>query len=282
MYTPPMSYAHIVKPGSSVSLSDLNPSEHGGLAKEESDAKHVELGKEVEKLQELMYAASMNSLLIVLQGMDTSGKDGSIRSILNFVNVQSCRVESFKQPTPPEASHDFLWRIHGKVPANGGMTIFNRSHYEDVLVVRVHQLVPKSVLKDRYDQINEFERLLIDSGTIVVKFFLHISKDEQEARLLAREEDADKSWKLSVSDWSERELWKDYQNAYTEALERCSTEQAPWYVVPANHKWFRDLAIMEALERALKTHKDDWHDHLRKIGTQRKQELEQYRAKQKG
>jgi len=277
-----MSYAHLVKPGSSVLLKDLNPGEHAGLLKEEADAMRAELGKKVEDLQELMFAASMNSLLIVLQGIDTSGKDGSIRSILSFVNVQSCRVESFKQPTPLESSHDFLWRIHSKTPGNGGMTIFNRSHYEDLLVVRVHDIVPKSIWKKRFDQINQFEDLLSDSGTIILKFFLHISKDEQKERLLAREENADKSWKLSVGDWQERELWKKYEEAYNDVLSKCSTEAAPWRVVPANHKWFRDLAIMEAIEHALKPYKDDWHDHLKKIGVVRKKELEEFRATQKG
>ncbi|MDR3690468.1 MAG: hypothetical protein P4L46_13910 [Fimbriimonas sp.] len=274
-----MPYAHYVKPGSTVKLKDLDPSGHGGLEKEEADFRRHEMGQRVEEMQELMYAANMNSLLLVLQGCDTSGKDGSIKSILSYVNVQSCRVASFKQPTHLEASHDFLWRAHEQVPALGGMTIFNRSHYEDVLVVRVHDLVSKQVCKKRYEQINHFEELLADSGTIIVKFFLHISKDEQEKRLLAREEDADKSWKLSVGDWSERELWKDYQKAFTDALEACSTDCAPWYVVPANHKWFRDLAIMEALETTLKPYRQTWHEHLKEVGVERKKELEAYRQK---
>ncbi len=273
-----MSYAKVVKPGSSVSLKDFDPGDHGGLEREVADAIRSERGKKVEGLQELMYAANMNSLLIVLQGIDTSGKDGSIRSILNVVNVQSCRVESFKAPTSLEASHDFLWRVHAKVPAAGGMTIFNRSHYEDVLVVRVHDLVPKDIWKKRYDQINHFEELLSDSGTIILKFFLHISKDEQKRRLLAREEDPDKSWKLAVGDWKERELWSKYEEAYNDVLEKCSTEIAPWHIVPANHKWFRDLAIMEVIEATLKPYKSDWHDHLKKIGVERKAELEQFRT----
>ncbi len=273
-----MPYAHIVKPGDKVKVSDFNPSDHGGLEKEEADFRRHEMGGKVEDMQELMYAANMNSLLIVLQGSDTSGKDGSIRSILQYVNVQSCRVASFKVPTPLEAGHDFLWRVHAQAPAKGGMTIFNRSHYEDVLVTRVHDLVPKSVWKKRYDQINQFEELLCESGTIMLKFFLHISKDEQEQRLLAREKDADKSWKLSVGDWKERELWKDYEKAYSAALENCSTKCAPWHVVPANHKWFRDLAIMEAIEHALTPYKDDWHESLKEIGVKQKKELEAFRG----
>jgi PPK2 family polyphosphate:nucleotide phosphotransferase len=277
-----MAYAHLIKPGSKVSLKEFDPGAHGGLDKGAAEALHAELGKKVEVLQELMYAANRNSLLIILQGMDTSGKDGSIRNILNFVNVQSCRVESFKQPSALELSHDFLWRVHAKVPGSGGMTIFNRSHYEDVLVVRVHEIVTRSVCKKRYDQINQFEELLVDSGTVILKFFLHISKDEQQARLLAREDDADKSWKLSVGDWSERELWGDYVSAYEHALEKCSTEAAPWRIVPANHKWFRDLAIMEAIEHTLKPYKDGWHDRLKKIGVERKRELAEYRLKKAG
>lgn len=281
VYTNSMPYAHIVKPGSSVKLKDLDPSDHGGLEKEEADFRRHEMGQRVEEMQELMYAASKNSLLIVLQGCDTSGKDGSIKGILNYVNVQSCRVASFKQPTHIEQAHDYLWRVHEQTPALGGMTIFNRSHYEDVLVVRVHDYVPKSVWKKRYEQINQFEELLSDSGTIILKFFLHISKDEQEKRLLAREDDADKAWKLSVADWSERELWKDYQKAFTDALENCSTAFAPWHIVPSNHKWFRDVAIMEALENTLKPYKQGWHEHLKEIGVARKKELEEYRQKMK-
>ena len=274
-----MAYAHIVKPGSKVRYKDLDPDYHAGLEKEEAEFRRHELGTNVEELQDLMYAASKNSLLLVFQGSDTSGKDGSIKGILQFVNVQSCRVSSFKQPSAIEMSHDFLWRIHSQAPALGGMSIFNRSHYEDVLVVRVHNLVPKDVWKGRYDQINQFEKLLTDSGTIILKFFLHISKEEQEKRLVAREENADKSWKLSVADWREREFWKDYQKAYEDVLEKCSTEYAPWHVVPSNNKWFRDLAIMESIENALKPYKKDWHEQLRQTGVERKKELEEFRKK---
>ncbi len=276
-----MPYAHLVKPGSSVKIKDFDPGEYGGLEKEEADFRRHEMGQKVEQLQELMYAANMNSLLLVLQGSDTSGKDGAIKGILQYVNVQSCRVASFKQPTHLEQSHDFLWRVHQQAPAAGGMTIFNRSHYEDVLVVRVHDLVPKDVWKKRYDQINQFEELLTDSGTIILKFFLNISKEEQERRLLDREADTDKSWKLSVGDWKERELWKEYHKAYADAIEKCSTAKAPWHIVPANHKWYRDLAIMEAIEGALKPYKSIWHDHLKEIGVEAKGELEKYRAAMK-
>nr|MBA2681606.1 polyphosphate kinase 2 family protein [Ktedonobacteraceae bacterium] len=170
-----------------------------------ADAEMQELGKELDELQELLYAAQQHSVLVVLQGMDTSGKDGTIRHVMSHVNPQSCSVHSFKQPTQEEALHDFLWRIHKVVPPRGVIEIFNRSHYEDVLVVRVHDLVPKSVWSERYKEINHFEKLLADSNTIILKFFLHISKDEQQRRLLAREQDKDKAWKIAASDWIERQ-----------------------------------------------------------------------------
>ncbi len=272
-----MPYAHIVKPNEKVKLSDIDPGESRGLDK---DVAHVELdklGKEMADLQELMFAAGMHSLLVVLQGRDTSGKDGTIRRLLSYMNVQSTRVASFKQPTEAELGHDFLWRVHSQAPGKGGVTIFNRSHYEDVLVVRVHDIVPKGVWKKRYEHINNFEKLLTDSSTIVVKFYLHISKDEQEQRLLAREQDEDKAWKLSVGDWKERELWDSYTDAYEDALEECSTKKAPWRIIPANHKWFRDLAVAEAIVDELKGYKREWHEHLHQIGVVKLAELAEMR-----
>jgi len=275
-----MGHAHLVNPGSSGHLSEVDPDDHGSLEKEEAGFRLHEIGLKLEEMLELMAAAGKHSLLIVFQGMDTSGKDGSIKGILNFANVQSSRVVSFKQPTPIELSHDFLWRVHAQAPRRGGLTIFNRSHYEDVLITRVHKLIDKDCWKKRYDQINQFEELLVDSGTIILKFFLHISKAEQEQRLLDREKDPDKSWKLSVGDWKERELWKEYQEAYEDAIHHCSTQIAPWYVVPANHKWFRDLAIMETIESAISPHRDEWHHHLKEIGKVATQELDSFRKSQ--
>ena len=258
-----------------VQLKDIDPADTGGLGKEDGKKHAAELLNELSELQTLLYAAQETPLLIVLQGMDTAGKDGAIRSLSIAMNPQSCRVATFKVPTPSESAHDFLWRVHAETPGKGSVTIFNRSHYEDVLVVRVHNLVPKSAWEKRYDDINNFERLLTDNGTVIRKFFLHISKDEQEQRLLAREQDPTKSWKLSTSDWKERELWDNYQEAYKDALNRCATPDAPWYVVPANHKWFRDVAIAECLVETLRPLRDSWMKALKARGAE---ELQQLRA----
>lgn len=271
-----MPYAKLVKPGSKVDVRKFDPSETGGLSKDEALEKLAELGEKVSKLQELHYAAGENPLLIVLQGPDTAGKDGTIRSIMQYMNPQSTRVASFKVPTPIELAHDFLWRIHQQAPGKGETVIFNRSHYEDVLVVRVHDLVPKDIWKKRYNMINEFEELLAKSGTIILKFFLCISKDEQKQRLIERQEDPTKAWKLSVGDWEERELWGDYMDAYDDLLEKCSTEIAPWRIVPANEKWFRNLAVIEAIHDALKPYEDDWKKKLEKIGEKALAEIAEY------
>lgn len=271
-------YAHRIEDGKKVRLADFNPTDTGGLSREEGEAKIAKLGEDLNELEDLLYQAGRHALLIVLQGRDTSGKDGTIRHLLSYANAQSCRVEPFKVPTPVELAHDFLWRVHAVTPPKGGMTIFNRSHYEDVLVVRVHDLAPKDVWSKRYDHINAFERLLLDSGTIVLKFMLHISKEEQERRLLDREKEVEKSWKLSVGDWKEREYWDAYTEAYEDALERCSPKDAPWHVVPADHKWFRNLAITERVVAAMKEHKDGWLERLEKIGEAAKAELQAYRA----
>ncbi len=259
--------------GSKVHLKDYDPGytdEHADHAKQEL----IDLNNELCDLQEILAAAQKQSLLIILQGMDTSGKDGTIRHVFSGVNPQGCEVHAFKQPTPEELAHDFLWRIHKVTPAKGMMGIFNRSHYEDVLVARVHNLVPEAVWSRRYKEINAFEKLLANSGTIVLKFFLHISYDEQERRLLAREQDKDKAWKLSASDWAERKYWNDYQDAYEDALSKCSTDEAPWYIVPANHKWYRNLAIAHTLVHTMDQYKDDWKQQLEMRG---KEELEQLR-----
>lgn len=275
-----MPYAKIVK-DDKVNLKDFDPNDDHGLSEDEAEAIREELGAKMTELQDLMFAAGKHSLLIVLQGMDTSGKDGSIRQILNYCNVQSCRVAPFKVPTPEEMAHDFLWRIHQKTPGKGEMVIFNRSHYEDVLVVRVHEYVSKDVWKGRYKRINQFEELLVDNDTILLKFFLHISKDEQKERLLAREQDPEKSFKLSVGDWKERELWDDYQEAYEDALAKCSTKEAPWRIVPANKKWYRDIAIFEAIVDELTPYKKQWKSSLKELGEKEKAALDEFRKKGK-
>ena len=205
----------------------------------------------IDALQYGLHAEGARSLLIVLQGMDTAGKDGLIRKVMTAFNPQGCRVTPFKVPTPLEAAHDFLWRIHQAAPARGEVAIFNRSHYEDVLVARVHGLVPRKVWMRRYGSINRFERHLEEHGTRVLKFFLHISRKEQKKRLLARLDDTRKNWKFSEGDIAERSHWSAYQRAYADALERCSPPSAPWYVIPADAKWYRNLAVSEIVADAL-------------------------------
>lgn len=273
-----MSYAIKVKPGHEVHLHDIDPEQDGGLDKKAGQKRLEELGTELADLQTLLFAAGQRSVLIVLQGRDTSGKDGTIGHVFSRVNPQGCRVESFKVPTQEELAHDFLWRCHKVTPARGTMTIFNRSHYEDVLVARVHSLVPKARWHKRYDEINHWEHLLANNDTIILKFYLHISQEEQEQRLLDREQDTAKAWKLSVGDWQERAYWDDYTAAYEDALAKCSTDAAPWYIVPANRKWYRNLAVAETVVEALRPYRDDWMSALKVVGEQAHRELADYRA----
>ncbi|MDX1690651.1 MAG: polyphosphate kinase 2 family protein [Acidimicrobiia bacterium] len=205
------------------------------------------LNDRMEDLQELLYAEGKRRLLVVLQATDTGGKDGTIRHVFDGVNPQGVKVASFKKPTPRELAHDYLWRVHRHVPGDGEITIFNRSHYEDVLVVRVHSLVPEERWSKRYDHINEFERMLADEGTTIRKFFLHISKEEQAERLQARLDDPSKHWKFSLGDLDERKRWDDYQAAFEDMVNRTSTPWAPWYVVPADRKWYRNLVVGQVL-----------------------------------
>jgi len=269
-----MTYAKRVAADEKVKLKKYDPSDHAGLTEAEVAAKTLALGKELSDLQDLHYAAGKHSLLIVLQGLDTSGKDGSIKHLYTHINAQSCRVENFKVPTEEELVHDFLWRVHKVTPRLGQTVIFNRSHYEDVLVTRVHKLVSNVEIKNRYARINGFETLLTDANTIIVKFFLHISKEEQERRLVEREQDRSKAWKLSAGDWKERSYWEPYQEAYEHLLEKCSTECAPWFLIPANHKWFRDLAILEALVKTLSPYKKVWEKALAQEAKERLAEVE--------
>lgn len=241
-----------VRPGEPIVLANLDPyaSEHY------KKKKHVEEELEYQRqrlgiLQERLYAEHKRSLLIVLQAMDTGGKDSTIKHVFSGINPQGCQVWSFKQPSEEEANHDFLWRYHQRTPRRGMITIFNRSHYEDVLIVRVKQMVPEEVWRKRYHAINEFEQMLTLNNIAVIKFFLHISKDEQKRRLESRLQYPDKRWKFSSSDIKERLLWDDYQKAYEEAINNCSTAYAPWYVVPANKKWYRNLVIARAIADTL-------------------------------
>ena len=272
-----MSYAHRLEGKRRLRLKDFDAGEDAGLKRGEAEEKTARLIEELVELQELLYAVQMQSVLVILQGRDTSGKDGTIRHVAGPLNSQSCSVASFKVPTDEELAHDFLWRVHAQTPPTGNIKIFNRSHYEDVLVVRVHELAPKEVWRSRYEHINAFERLLADSSTIILKFYLHISKDEQKKRLLNRETDPIKSWKLSVGDWKEREYWDGYTKAYEDAINRCSTEHAPWFIVPADKKWFRNLAVAETLRDALMPYRERWLEKLEEVGRERKKEIEDYR-----
>jgi PPK2 family polyphosphate:nucleotide phosphotransferase len=246
--------ALIVKPGTKVKLSDVDPDDTAGIKNKGEALEVVERNRlKLEELHTLLYAENKHSLLIVLQGMDASGKDGTIRHVMNGINPQGCEVTSFKVPSAEELDHDFLWRIHKAVPPKGDIGIFNRSHYEEVLVVRVHNLVPREVWSERYKQINRFEQILSENQVKILKFFLHISKDEQKKRLRERLADPAKNWKMSLQDLKERELWKDYMEAYEDALTECSTEWAPWFIIPANNKWFRNLAVSEIIIEALES-----------------------------
>jgi PPK2 family polyphosphate:nucleotide phosphotransferase len=239
-------------------LSDVKTTAPGDKAKtQEQTAKLVErLGE----LQELLYAENKHRVLIILQGMDTAGKDGTIRKVLRETSPQGVRVVSFKKPSEVELDHDYLWRVHAQTPGRGELVVFNRSHYEDVLVVRVHSLVPKSVWKKRYEQINAFERTLADEGTTILKFFLHISADEQRERLQARLDDPTKRWKFQHGDLDERKLWGDYMRAYEDVLEKTSTDWAPWQVVPADRKAMRDFIVAGAVVKALEKLKMNYPD----------------------
>jgi PPK2 family polyphosphate:nucleotide phosphotransferase len=237
----------------SFALDKIDPDDTAGgpSSKEEARAAGDALHERLAELQELFFAGHEHKLLIILQGMDTSGKDGTVRHVMRGVNPASMDVVSFKKPSLIELDHDYLWRVHQRVPGKGEIVIFNRSHYEDVLVVRVHDLVPAEVWKKRYDQINDFEQMLCENGVIILKFFLHISLKEQRERLQARLDDPTKRWKFQHGDLEERQLWSEYQEAYNDALRKTSTKWAPWYVIPANRKWFRDAVVGDIIIKTL-------------------------------
>ncbi len=252
MKTAPKTNLLTVKPGHKLRLKDVDASAKGAYkAKDDTRDRLDALLKRRDALQERLYAEGKQSLLVVFQAMDTGGKDGATKHLLEGLNPAGCTVSAFKAPTRTEMAHDFLWRIHAATPEKGFIGVWNRSHYEDVLIARVHELVPEQVWRARYRQINDFEEMLSETGTTILKFYLHISKDEQKARLEARLADPDKHWKFNVADLSERKLWDKYQAAYEDAVNECSTEFAPWHVVPANHKWARDIAVAERVNAAL-------------------------------
>jgi PPK2 family polyphosphate:nucleotide phosphotransferase len=273
--------AHTVDGRKKIRLDHVDPADTAGIDKESALARIDALGRELSELENLLTYAGTHALLIVLQGRDASGKDGTARKILEFTNVQNAYVHAFKVPTEEERAHDFLWRVHRAVPRRGFMAMFNRSHYEDVLAARVHRLVPKKVWKSRYDHINAFERLLVDEDVILLKFCLHISRDEQYERLLAREKDPRTAWKLNPGDWRELPLWDEFTEAYDDALNRCSSPEAPFYLVPADKKWFRNLAVIERLVLALRPYREQWLDTLKQIGKVALKEIKALRAQAK-
>lgn len=245
--------AYCVRPGQVLRLDDIDAGDHAGYDKEAAVREVSDLAARLRELQHLLYAEDRRSLLICLQAMDTGGKDGTIRHVLGYMNPQGCRVKSFKVPNAEEAAHDFLWRIHRETPARGEVAIFNRSHYEDVLVTRVHGLITKTQCRERYAAINAFEENLAQGGTHILKFFLHIDRDEQLRRLNRRLRDASRHWKFSEADYAERTRWDEYMRAYEDALSHCSAPWAPWFVVPANRKWFRNLVVSRIVVKCLES-----------------------------
>ena len=249
-----------VKPGQKIKLKEFDPDDKGDWQgrKDEGKAELLKLNQELCELQELLYAGQQRRLLVIIQAMDTGGKDGTIRAVFEGVNPQGVRVANFKVPTTTELAHDYLWRVHAQTPGKGELVIFNRSHYEDVLVVRVHNLVPEEVWKKRYRQIVEFERMLTEEGTTILKFYLHIDQEEQKKRLIERIDDPTKQWKFNPADLDERKLWSKYMAAFEEMLEKTSTTFAPWYAIPANANWYRDLVVASIIVDTLKGFKMEY------------------------
>ena len=249
-----------VEPGKKIDLRDYDPDDTSQFpdGKKDGEPRLAELVQKLDMLQEVHYAEHKHKLLIVLQALDTGGKDGTIRAVFGGINPQGVHVSSFKAPTPEEQDHDFLWRIHPNVPGKGEIVIFNRSHYEDVLVVRVHKLVSEDVWRRRYTEINHFEQMLAEEGTTIIKFYLNMGKDEQKERLQARLDDPKKRWKFNPADLKERALWDDYSHAYQDAINETSTDWAPWYVVPANHNWYRNLMVASVIVQALENLKEKY------------------------
>jgi PPK2 family polyphosphate:nucleotide phosphotransferase len=274
-------YAVPIDGSKHVSIKRIDPADTAGLEKEEGLAELDKLGQEFSELENLLTYAGQHALLVVLQGRDASGKDGAIRKILEYSNVQNAYVVPFKVPTPEERNHDFLWRVHKVAPQRGHIALFNRSHYEDVIAARVHHLVPDRVWKGRYAHINAFERLLVDSDVIVLKFCLHISRKEQRERLLAREKDPRTAWKLNPEDWRELALSDEVDHAYQDMIDRCRGPALPWYLVPADKKWFRNLAVMQRLVLALRPYRKTWLTTLKEMGKAATKEIRALRTQTK-
>jgi PPK2 family polyphosphate:nucleotide phosphotransferase len=269
------------KPGEKVRLDDISAEPPKGMTRKKAEKRFAELGKELFELQDAMFGAKVCSALVVLQGRDGAGKDGAIKHVAGCLNPRGVNVSSFGVPDEEERQHDFLWRVHRQAPRLGEFALFNRSHYEDVLVVRVHDLAPKKLWKERYGHIADFEELLAEHGTIILKFFLHITKKEQKKRLLEREEQPETAWKLNPKDWEERDYWDEYTEAYEDAISQTAAKHAPWIVVPANKKWYRNVVVAEAIVKALREQRKEWTRTLRKMGEDRKAALRAYRAERK-
>jgi len=271
----------LTQPAKKLRLDDLSAEPPPGVTEARAAKRFDAVSKQIFEAQEAMWGARMNAVLVVLQGRDGAGKDGAIKHVAGQLNPRGVTVVSFGVPTLEERQHDFLWRVHRHAPRMGEFAMFNRSHYEDVLVPRVHKLVPKKVWKPRFDHIANFEALLAEQGTIVLKYFLHITKDEQEKRLLEREQDPRAAWKLSPADWKERELWDEYTDAYEDAISRTASKVAPWIIVPANAKWYRNLVIAESIAQALRERRDAWEERLKEMAATGRAELMAWRKERK-
>jgi PPK2 family polyphosphate:nucleotide phosphotransferase len=258
------------RPAAKFELAKFDPGDTYGVSKTHAAKAMAGHVSKLAALHDLLYAEDKRALLIILQGMDAAGKDGTIKHVMSGVNPQGCVVTSFKQPSPIEAGHDFLWRVHAAVPERGEIGIFNRSHYEDVLIARVHNLVPRATWKRRYSEINAFEKILTENNVHILKFFLHMSSREQEKRFKARLSDPRKNWKASAADFSERKYWNEYQNAYRDAISKCGTKEAPWYVIPSDHKWFRNHAVAEVVVQTL----ESFHMHYPSVDPKQLERLQ--------
>ena len=267
------------KQGQRVRIDDISADPPKDMTKEKAAERLASLAKEMFELQDSMFGSRACSVLVVLQGRDGAGKDGAIKNVVGFLNPRGVNVVSFGVPTEEERQHDFLWRVHRHAPRKGEFAIFNRSHYEDVLVVRVHGLAPKSLWKERYGHIVDFEELLAEHDTIVLKYFLHISRKEQKERLLERERDPLAAWKVNVNDWNERERWDEYTQAYEDAISKTAAAHAPWTVVPADAKWYRNLVVAESIVAALREHRKEWDRALDAMARKARAALAAYRSK---
>ena len=277
-YAAPMRLHRYDGRGGKVRLETISCEPPGSIKKADAKDRFDALDTELFELQDLLWGAKTHCVLVVLQGRDAAGKDGAVKHVAGSMNPRGIAVTSFGVPTDEERQHDFLWRVHRRTPRAGEIALFNRSHYEDVLVVRVRKLQPPAVWKERYELISAFERTLVAENTILLKCFLHITKDEQRERLLAREQDPRKAWKLSVADWRDRELWDEFTAAYEDAIGRCATRDAPWLIVPANAKWYRNLVMAEALADAMRPYRREWQRKLDEQGEVKKRELKKWRA----